>query len=100
MPFSNKGLKKVTDPFEKKFLRILQRHLSSDFPNPKRIGCPPKHQLMKLAATPQSVSDWVVEHLLSCSPCYRTYSEILRKQKTKDAGPKEAVKSRRAAAGK
>ena len=99
MPLSDEGRTKVTDPFEKKFLRILKRHLSRDFPNPKRIGCPPKQQLMKLAAMPQSVRDWVVEHLLICSPCYRAYSKILRKQKTKDAGRKKAAKSRRAAAG-
>ena len=99
MPLSNEGRTKVTDPFEKKFLRILKRHLSRDFPNPKRIGCPPKQRLMKLAGRPESASDWIVEHLLSCSPCYRAYSKILRKQKTKRVRPQKAAKPRRATAG-
>lgn len=99
MPFSIEGSNKVSDPFEKKFLRILKRHLSRDFPNPKRIGCPPKQQLDKLAVAPQRAPDWVVEHLLSCSPCYLMYSKILREQKTKRDTQKQTTKSRGAAAG-
>jgi hypothetical protein len=83
LPFSSKRRKKAYDSFEKKFLRVLKRHLSHDYPNPKRIGCPQKRDLNLLSAQPTKVEDWVVNHLMSCSPCYLTYSMILRKQKAK-----------------
>ena len=90
----------MIDPFEKRLLRVLKRHLSRDFPNPKRIGCPPKQELELLAAEPAKVGNWVVEHLLSCSPCYLIYSGILRKQKTKHATHKPGGRSRSATAEK
>ena len=83
MPFSSKRRKKAHDSFEKKFLRVLKRHLSHDYPNPKRIGCPQKRELNLLSTQPTKVEDWIVSHLMSCSPCYLTYSMILRKQKSK-----------------
>ena len=90
----------MTAPFEKTFLRILKRHLSRDFPNPKRAGCPSKRELNLLAAEPAKVEAWIVEHLLSCSPCHLAYSRILRKQKTKRDVPKQSGKSGGAAARK
>jgi hypothetical protein len=81
--FFKKRRKDVDNSFEKKFLRVLRRHLSHDYPNPKRIGCPGRQELDLLCTQPMKVEDWVVNHLMSCSPCYLVYSEILRKEKTK-----------------
>ena len=83
LPFISKRRKKAYDSFEKKFLRVLKRHLSHDYPNPKRIGCPQKWELNLLSTQPTKVEDWVVNHLMSCSPCYLVYSKILQKQKAK-----------------
>jgi hypothetical protein len=100
LAFSIERRKKVDGSFEKTFLRILKRHLSHDFPNPKRIGCPPKQELDLLARQPTRVEAWVVKHLLGCSPCYLTYSKMLQKQKAKGAKGKPVRPYRRAAAGK
>ena len=83
MPFSSKRRKKANGAFEKKLLRGLKKHLSHDFPNPKRIGCPTKRLLKLLSVQPTHAEKWIVDHLLCCSPCYLTYSGILRKQKAK-----------------
>jgi hypothetical protein len=83
LPFSSKRRKKANSAFEKKLLRGLKKHLSHDFPNPKRIGCPTVRELKLLSIEPSETEKWVVDHLLCCSPCYLTYSRILHKQKAK-----------------
>jgi hypothetical protein len=83
LPFSSKKRKKASGAFEKKLLRGLKKHLSHDFPNPKRIGCPTNRLLKLLSVQPTHAEKWIVDHLLCCSPCYLTYSRILRKQKAK-----------------
>jgi len=66
-------------PFEKKFLLALERHLSRDFPNPNRVGCPTEEELHALSNKPVRAKRWIVQHLICCSPCYLAYRKILKK---------------------
>jgi hypothetical protein len=68
---------------EKNLLELGRKHFAHDFPNPKRQGCPPKDQLKLLAENPQKAKDSVLNHIASCSPCYRDYSRFLQAQKAK-----------------
>jgi hypothetical protein len=65
--------------FEDKFLRALAKHLSRDFPNPKRLGCPTEEELRGLSTRPARAQHWIVQHLMYCSPCYLAYRKILGK---------------------
>jgi hypothetical protein len=63
---------------EKRILDLLDRGLSRDFPNPRRVGCP-GHAILKSIALhklPLSEADPWLDHLSSCSPCFQEFSEI------------------------
>jgi hypothetical protein len=70
--------------FEKKSKSLLdfaRSYLSNAFPNPERAGCPPDSSLRSLAFNPRETEPTVTEHLASCSPCFRRYSELLAELK-------------------
>src|SRR6266576_1939617 len=52
-------------------------YLSKAFPNPDRDGCPSDSALRSLAFNPKEAEPTVTEHLATCSPCFRRYSELL-----------------------
>ena len=68
---------------EEKILELGRKHFAEDFPNPKRQGCPPKDQLRLLAEKPRKAKESVLNHIASCSPCYRDYSGFLKAKKRK-----------------
>ncbi len=56
----------------------LGRGLLKEFPNPDRIGCPGAEVLKKIASHRMALSEaekWL-DHLGSCSPCYRDFSQF------------------------
>lgn len=75
---------------EKSLLHAGRAHFAKDFPNPKRVGCPPVGKLKQLAEHPGFADESVLNHISFCSPCYRDYSRFLqvrkRKIRTKNAG--------------
>jgi len=63
---------------EKRILAALGRSLLRDFPNPDRIGCPGAEVLKRVATHEMNLSEaekWL-DHLTSCSPCYRDFSQF------------------------
>ncbi len=66
---------------EKTLLKFLKEHLSKDYPNPRREGCPPKALLKDLAKEPQEVDAAIVYHVFHCSPCYKTCSSFVARLK-------------------
>ncbi len=63
---------------EKRILDVLGRGLLKEFPNPERVGCPGSDVLKRIAAHEMPLADagnWL-DHLTSCSPCYRDFSEL------------------------
>jgi len=66
---------------EEKLLDLGRKHFAKDFPNPKRQGCPPRNALQLLAEDPRRADNSVLNHVSSCSPCYRDYSHFLRARK-------------------
>jgi hypothetical protein len=63
---------------EKRVLDLLARGLSGEFPNPQRVGCPGPAILKSIALhkLPLSEAEPWLDHLSSCSPCFREFSEI------------------------
>jgi hypothetical protein len=63
---------------EKRILDALGRGLLTEFPNPNRTGCPGSEVLKKIAshAMPLTEAEKWLDHLTSCSPCYREFSQI------------------------
>jgi len=61
---------------ETDLLRIATEALPSDFPNPERLGCPEPSTLQAIAGRRLSLPDVddVVDHIATCSPCFRAYS--------------------------
>lgn len=56
----------------------LEQSIRDQFPNPKRQGCPDREVLERIAYRRLSLSQaelWL-EHLGSCSPCFRDFEEI------------------------
>ena len=65
----------------KELLDFARSYLSDAFPNPERQGCPPDAALRSLAVNPSGTEAAITEHLASCSPCFRRYSELLTEVK-------------------
>jgi hypothetical protein len=63
---------------EKRILDALSRGLLKEFPNPDRVGCPGSEVLRRVAsrAMPLSEADKWLDHLGSCSPCYRDFLQF------------------------
>lgn len=71
---------------EKTLVKFMKEHLSKDYPNPRREGCPPKLTLERLAKQPQQVDPSVVFHVFHCSPCYKECRRLLARLKSKSRG--------------
>ena len=83
MPPVRKRAKKARrKPYsERTLLKFIKNHLSKNFPNPRRKGCPRRETLERLAKEPQKVNSSVVHHVFRCSPCYKTCSRLLARMK-------------------
>ena len=57
---------------------MFNRGLLKEFPNPNRVGCPGSDVLKGIAsrAMPLSEADKWLDHLGSCSPCYRDFLQF------------------------
>jgi hypothetical protein len=65
---------------DRRMLEILRQGLATEFPNPKRIGCPGKAMLKGIAQGRVSLTEaepWL-EHFGSCSPCFQEFEEFRR----------------------
>ena len=61
-------------------LEILRQGLTTEFPNPERIGCPGSSLLKGIAQGKVSLTEvepWL-DHLGSCSPCFQEFKEFRR----------------------
>jgi hypothetical protein len=63
---------------EERFLKALGRGLREEFPHPTRSGCPPSDVLQRIARheMPLSEAENWLDHLCSCSPCYRDFCKF------------------------
>jgi hypothetical protein len=66
----------------------LGRGLRAEFPNPERVGCPGREIVAAIAAhrMPLSQAESYLDHLTSCSPCYRDFLQLqteYRKRRTR-----------------
>jgi hypothetical protein len=59
-------------------LAALGRGLQNEFPNPERVGCPGREIVAAIAAhrMPLSKAEPYLDHLSSCSPCYRDFLQL------------------------
>jgi hypothetical protein len=63
---------------EQRILDVFNRGLLKEFPNPDRVGCPGGDVLRRIASRAMPLSEaykWL-EHLGSCSPCYRDFLQF------------------------
>jgi hypothetical protein len=69
------GAKGYSARDEKRILDVLGRGLLKAFPNPSRTGCPGPAVLKRIAShqMPLSEAEKWLDHLGSCSPCYRDF---------------------------
>jgi hypothetical protein len=75
---SDLNTKGYSERDEKRILDALGRGLLKEFPNPGRAGCPGSDVLRRIASHAMSLAEaekWL-DHLTSCSPCYRDFSEL------------------------
>jgi len=70
--------KGYSDRDERRILDALGRGLLKEFPNPDRAGCPGSDVLKRIAfrEMPLAEAEKWLDHLTSCSPCYRDFSEL------------------------
>ena len=63
---------------EQRILDVLNRGLLKEYPNPDRVGCPGLDVLRRIASRDMqlSESDKWLDHLGSCSPCYRDFLQF------------------------
>jgi len=69
---------------EERILEVLSKGLSTEFPNPERVGCPGRATLEAMAShrMPLSEADKWLDHLGSCSPCFQEFTAIRSKRRT------------------
>jgi hypothetical protein len=67
---------------EKRILNALGRGLLNEFPNPERTGCPGRDVLKRIASheMPLTEAEKWLDHLTSCSPCYRDFTQLQNAQ--------------------
>jgi hypothetical protein len=75
---TNPKKRKKESQRDDEFRQLARKHLAHDFPNPERKGCPPDAELRGLAERPRKAKKTVLQHIATCSPCYRVYSRFLR----------------------
>jgi hypothetical protein len=63
---------------EERILDVLGRSLRTEYPNPARIDCPPIEVLKSIATheMPLVQAEKWLDHLGSCSPCYRDFCQF------------------------
>lgn len=49
---------------------LFDELMAGAYPNPERIGCPPRDVLITLARRERPIGDPAYAHLTRCSPCY------------------------------
>ena len=81
---------------DKAFLEIGNRHLAEDFPNPTRQGCPEDSVLKHAAEQPAQMSEETLNHITLCSPCYKLFSDFLRKTPVQSSRRKAKTRSAKA----
>ena len=71
-----------------RILDALGRGLLWEFPNPSRTGCPPAEVLRSIAShnMPLTEAEKWLDHLCSCSPCYRDFCKFRLPIEPSDAG--------------
>src|SRR5712664_4059835 len=70
---------------EKRILDALGRGLLKEFPNPERSECPGLDVLKRVASRTMPLAEverWL-DHLGSCSPCYRDFTELRKVREAK-----------------
>jgi hypothetical protein len=65
-------------------------YLSSAFPNPDRLGCPPDTALAALARNPTIAPLAIGDHISCCSPCFCAYMSFLADAKAETARRRKA----------
>lgn len=58
-------------------ISLVRRHYASDFPNPKRVGCPGDDVLRATASSGGLPDEGLLAHLFECSDCYRQFQNEL-----------------------
>jgi len=69
---------------DKRLLDSLRQGLATEFPNPERIGCPGNALVKGIAQgkVPLIEAEPWLDHLGSCSPCFREFKEFRRQAAT------------------
>jgi hypothetical protein len=67
---------------EKRILDLLSKGLSTEFPNPDRIGCPGHGVLEGIASQkmPLSEAEKWLDHLGACSSCFQDFKAIRKRR--------------------
>jgi hypothetical protein len=68
---------RLTSKQDRRMLRLLEEAALNDYPNPERNGCPGTDFLRRLATDRRSISlsDPALDHVATCSPCFREFAE-------------------------
>jgi len=70
----------LTPEEEKVLLETGKQVLSTEFPNPERLGCPSPEILRKLVYRPQRLTlgerERCLDHATACSPCFNAFSSL------------------------
>ncbi len=64
---------------------LLEEFFLEAFPNPERVGCPDEDAMQALAENGPVANDPVLQHVASCSECYREYGHLRREHSERKA---------------
>jgi len=61
-----------------RFTAVLRDRLHEDYPNPDRLGCPGRPQLLSSFERRGLENLRVLRHLMTCSACFTDYVRVSR----------------------
>jgi hypothetical protein len=67
---------------------LARRYYAARFPNPRRLGCPPPGEIVKVVRSRQAPDEALREHLFECSECFGEYRQALAQSRP---APEEAA---------
>jgi hypothetical protein len=59
---------------------LARRYYAARFPNPRRLGCPPSSEIIKVVGQRQAPDQALREHLFECSECFGEYRQALARR--------------------
>jgi hypothetical protein len=72
----------IKDQDAEELASLARRYYATRFPNPRRIGCPPPGEIIKVVSERQAPDQALREHIFECSECFGEYRQAMAQRRS------------------